>query len=68
VVLASGQTATATLRIVDVLNFPSSTCRVQTAAGLRVYPPGQTGSKVVPFPFKACSRTGTVFLNIQAVR
>lgn len=68
VVLANGATARVTLRIVDVLNFPSSTCKPTTAAGLRVYPPGQTASKVVPFPFKACSRTGTVYLNVGAVQ
>jgi hypothetical protein len=68
VTLANGRTATATLRIVDVLNFPTSSCRPVSAAGLRVYPPGQTASKVVPFPFMACSRTGTVYLNIRAVQ
>ena len=66
--LASGATATAVLRIVVAVNFPSSTCRPVTAAGLRVYPPNETASKVVPFPFRACSRKGPIDLNIAAVK
>jgi Protein of unknown function (DUF4232) len=67
ITLANGATATATLRIVDALNFPNSACRLTNAAGVRVYPPNQTGSKVVPFPFKACSRRGSVILYVYPV-
>ncbi|HWX97325.1 MAG TPA: DUF4232 domain-containing protein [Solirubrobacteraceae bacterium] len=63
--LLPGATATAVLRIVDAANFPSSSCREVTAAGLRVYPPGQTASKLVPFPFKTCSRAGTANLAVR---
>ena len=66
--LAQGATTSAALRIVAAGNFPASTCHRTTAAGLRVYPPNQTASKVVPFPFTACSRSGPVFLSVQAVR
>jgi hypothetical protein len=68
VTLRSGHAASATLRIVDALNFPNSRCRLTSAAGLRVYPPNQTASKVVPFPFDACARTGTVYLSIRSVQ
>jgi hypothetical protein len=68
VTLAKGATKSATLGIVEVLNFPRSACHPVTAAGLRVYPPGQRKSKVVPFPFGACSRSGPNYLNIGAVR
>ena len=67
VTLAAGASAVAVLRIVDVNNFPSAKCRKTTAAGLRVYPPNQTASKVVPFPFPACSRSGPVYLSAGAV-
>jgi hypothetical protein len=67
VVLKPGATATATLRIVQAGNFPARTCRMTTAAGLRVYPPNQRASKVVPFPFDACSRRGPIFLSVRAV-
>ncbi len=68
IVLANGTTATAVLRIVDTGNFSSSGCRRVTAAGLRIYPPNATTSKVVPFPFSACSRAAPIYLSVQAVQ
>jgi hypothetical protein len=68
VTLAAGATASAVLRIVEAGNFPSSTCRQVLAAGLRVYPPNQTASKVVPFPFSACSRSGPAYLSVRVVQ
>lgn len=67
---ASGahQTATATLRIVEAGNFPSSTCGMTAAAGIRVYPPNQRASKVVPFFFSACSHTGPAILQVRVVQ
>jgi hypothetical protein len=38
------------------------------AAGLRVYPPGQTASELVPYPFEACARSGPVYLHVEAVQ
>jgi hypothetical protein len=64
--LASGGTVNAVLQITDARNFPSATCRPVTAAGLRVYPPNQTTSKVIPFPLGACSRAGPVYLHVEA--
>jgi hypothetical protein len=63
--LANSETATAIVRIIDVGALPG--CRPVAAAGLRVYPPGQTRSKVVPFPFETCSRGGRSNLIVQAV-
>jgi hypothetical protein len=68
VTIGRGKTATATLQIVDAGNFPPSACHPVTAAGLRVYPPNQTRSKVIPFPFSACSRRGPVYLIVRPVR
>jgi Protein of unknown function (DUF4232) len=67
VTLVNGATATATLGIVDVGVYPKSKCGPVTAAGLRVYPPNQTQSKVVPFPFGACAKNAT-YLNIAPVK
>ena len=53
--LGTGATATAVLAITDVGVFPAKSCRQVMAAGLRVYPPGQSASKVIPYPFSACS-------------
>jgi hypothetical protein len=67
VTLANGATASAVLRITVAGNFPSSSCHRVTAAGLRVFPPNQTASKVVPFPFEACSHAGPVYLSVKPV-
>jgi hypothetical protein len=68
ITLTPGASAKAVLQITEAANFPSATCRRVTAAGLRVYPPNQTASKIVPFPFQACSRSGPVFLSVEAVQ
>lgn len=68
VTLAAGASASATLRIVEAGNFPASRCHRTTAAGLRVYPPGQSRAKTVPFPFEACARRGPTYLSVQPVR
>ena len=56
------------LQIVDALNYPRSACAQVMAAGLRVYPPGQTASKRVPYPFLACSRSGANYLSVEALQ
>ena len=65
--LAPGRIAAAVLQVAHTGVYPTPECRPFTAAGLRVYPPNQKGSKVVPFPFRACSRVGPVYLHVQAV-
>jgi hypothetical protein len=79
VVLASGATATAKLQISDPGDFgnscllsgstpgPGNPGRLPTAAGLRVYPPNQLKSKVVPYPFSACAHTGPVWIGVGPV-
>ena len=68
VTLVSGTSAAAVLQIVNAHNFPRALCRPTTASALRVYPPGATAAKLIPFPFPACMRTGTVFLHVEAVQ
>ena len=69
--LASGATATADLQIADPgdgtrcllpppWKQPWRPGTLPTAAGLRVYPPNQFASKVIPYPFSACAHTGPV--------
>jgi hypothetical protein len=67
VTLTRGATATAVLRIIDAGNFPTASCRPVTAAGLLVFPPNRTAPKLIPFPFRACSRAGPVYLSVQVV-
>jgi hypothetical protein len=63
----SSNTALVTIGIVDAGNYSASTCKPVTAAGLKVYPPSQTASKFVPFPFSACSKAGALYLTTSAV-
>jgi hypothetical protein len=61
--LRAGASASSALRITDIGVFSPSLCGPTTAAGLRVYPPGQTASKLIPFPFAACSRHGELSVS-----
>jgi hypothetical protein len=63
--LSKGATAETQLRIVDAGAL--SSCHLTTAAGLRIFPPNQTASTTVPFPFEACSGSGPSVLIVQAV-
>jgi hypothetical protein len=67
ITLANGATATTNLQVTEAGNYPSSACHMTNAAGVRVYPPNQTASKVVPFPFQACARSGPVILHVSPV-
>jgi len=64
----SHNSATAILQITDVSNFSASICGQVTAAGLRVYPPGQSVAKVIPYPFVGCSKSGSRYLHIEAIQ
>ncbi len=64
----SRNTATVILQITVAENFPTAQCSPITAAGLRVYPPGQKDSTVVPFPFIACAKSGPQFLHVESVQ
>jgi hypothetical protein len=68
VTLANGATAHAVLGITETANFPPSQCHPVTAAGLQVHPPGQTKTRVAPFPFAACSKSGPIYLTTGPVQ
>ena len=62
VTLANGATTHALVGVVNAGVIPPAQCHPVTASGLRVYPPNQTQSRVVPYPFPACSTTGPIYL------
>jgi hypothetical protein len=68
VTLPAGGSAHTVLRIVDAGNFPRSKCGPVTAAGLRVYAPGQTASKLIPYPFAACARNTATVLSVEVLQ
>jgi hypothetical protein len=65
--LANGATATALLAWNVFQTQPGPHCGQVTAAGLRVYPPNQFTSKVIPFPIGAC-RQPITFMSVGPVR
>jgi hypothetical protein len=67
VTLAPGSSATATLRIVDALNFPANKCKATMAAGLRIALPGGHGNKVAPLAFETCVYSASKTLAVAAV-
>jgi Protein of unknown function (DUF4232) len=65
--LAPGDSAVATLRIVDALNFPKNKCKPTLAAGLRIGVPGGSGAKVAPLAFETCALTKSKTLSVSVV-
>ena len=63
--LTPGETAHTLLQVADVANYPAATCEPTAAFGLRVIPPNQTSSVVIPFAFEACSAAGPVYLHVN---
>jgi peptidoglycan hydrolase-like protein with peptidoglycan-binding domain len=64
IILAAGQTATATLREVDAGNFPS--CGLTPTRGLRVYPPNQRTALFVAQPGQGCAHPAVADLYTTA--
>ena len=65
VTLRRGATAHVLLKVVDVGNFPPASCHPATAVALRVYPPNDRRSLEVPLSFRACRKSGPVFLYVR---
>jgi Protein of unknown function (DUF4232) len=65
VTLRRGATAHVLLQITDVANFPPASCDPANAVALRVYPPNDRRSVQVPFSFRACGKTGPVYLHVR---
>ena len=65
VTLRRGATAHVLLKVVDVGNFPPRRCHPATAVALRVYPPNDRRSLEVPLSFRACRKSGPVFLYVR---
>jgi hypothetical protein len=64
VLLQPGQHADATLREVQAGDYPAATCHPVRAAGVRVYPPGETHSTFLAHVTTACSAAGVHLLSL----
>jgi Protein of unknown function (DUF4232) len=67
VVLATDQSAMATLQVADALNFPKAKCGPKMAAGLHVALPGGSGAKTAPIAFETCAKSTAKTLSVSAV-
>jgi Protein of unknown function (DUF4232) len=67
ITLTPGQTASATLQIAQVANYPSSSCQPVSARYLQVYPPGQTSARYLPYTGQGCMKPVFV-LGIEPVQ
>jgi hypothetical protein len=65
--LAPGEAATATLQIVDALNYSPDQCKPTLAAGLRISVPGGSGSKLAPLAFETCALASAQTLAVAPV-
>jgi hypothetical protein len=64
VTIAPQHAAQAVLIETDSLNYPTTTCRLTSVAGLRIYPPNQTASLFIAQATRACGRAADPGLQI----
>jgi hypothetical protein len=67
VTLLPGKSASAVVGIVETGNFSSSQCAPVTAAGLKVFPPGQGKAVTIKKSFSTCSSTTVISLTVTSV-
>jgi hypothetical protein len=67
VTLLPGKSASAPVGIVETGNFSPSQCAPVTAAGLKVFPPGQSKAVTINKTFSTCSSTTVISLTVRPV-
>ena len=67
VTLLPGKTQSALVGIVETGNFDPSQCAPVTAAGLKVFPPGQNKAVTIKKSFSTCSSTTVISLTVMPV-
>ena len=67
VTVLPGKTQSAPVGIVETGNFDPSQCAPVTAAGLKVFPPGQSKAVTIKKSFSTCSSTGVISLTVRPV-
>jgi hypothetical protein len=67
VTLLSGKSVSALVGIVETGDFSPSQCAPVTAAGLKVFPPGQGKAVTIKKSFSTCSSTNVISLTITLV-
>ncbi len=67
ITLLAGKSASAPVGIVETGNFSPSQCAPVTAAGLKVFPPGQGKAVTIKKSFSTCSSTNVISLTVKPV-
>src|SRR5262249_9870558 len=67
VTLVPGATAQVVLWINHIYDFGPAICHPATAAGLRVYAPGDYSALELPFSFRACTKRGLAYLHVTTM-
>ena len=70
VTLTAGQTAHASLQVVNASNYPAAKCKIVRAHWLRVYPPGQFSPLYISFSAPTCGggASATGILSVQTIQ
>ena len=70
VTLTAGQTAHASLQVVNASNYPAAKCKIVQAHWLRVYPPGQFSPLYISFSAPTCGggASATGILSVQTMQ
>ena len=69
IVLASQQSATATLRITQAGNYDTTTCQPRKATAIRIYPPDQTSAiDIATTAYTGCASMKLSILTITALK
>jgi hypothetical protein len=67
VTLAAGQSANATLRIVEAGNYPTATCKPTATTFLQIFPPGQTTPIYLAYKSTGCASSSVNLLSITVM-
>jgi Protein of unknown function (DUF4232) len=67
VTLGAGQSASATLRIVEAGNYPTGTCKPTATTFLQIFPPGQTTPIYLAYKSTGCSSSTVKLLSVTVL-
>lgn len=66
--IAPGGTAHTILQVTDTGNYPAARCKPTVATRLKVYPPGDTGTRHALYDLSSCGATGAPYLSVETVQ
>ena len=67
VTLDAGQSANATLRIVEAGNYPTGTCKPTATTFLQIFPPGQTTPIYLAYKSTGCASSSVKLLSVSVM-